>query len=161
MDRRQLLQAASTFGFGAVLPASAPNELQVGIVGIGGAGGNVLHFIAEKLPDSCRTVAIDTHADSLRRYCVSKTFSQSGFQSCLSISKVRGAATSHDAALPSLVGTFTLCSRFSTRPLHRQREKAPRWTRYSIKPHWQSFSIAKCVTRTVVASLLASTDLSA
>lgn len=67
MDRRELLQAASTFGFGAVLPASAPNELRVGIVGIGGAGGNVLHFIAEKLPDSCRTVAINTHADSLRR----------------------------------------------------------------------------------------------
>ena len=67
MDRRQFLQAINTYGLGAVLPASVRNELRVGVVGVGGAGGNVLHHIAGKLPDKCHTVAINTSTDTLHR----------------------------------------------------------------------------------------------
>lgn len=67
MDLRQFLQAINTFGLGVVLPASVRNELRLGVVGVGGTGGNVLRQFAEKLPDNCRTVAINTHADSLHR----------------------------------------------------------------------------------------------
>lgn len=87
MDRRHFIHVVNTLAFGSVLPASAEttgaarglvertnsiglkegirNGLRVGLVGVGGIGSHLLRDIAEKLPDKCRTVAINTHANSL------------------------------------------------------------------------------------------------
>jgi cell division protein FtsZ len=89
VDRRHFLHTINAFGIGTVLPASPEtpqatprfiestnsgllnavvrNALRVGVVGIGGAGGNVLNYLADGLPHLDRTVAINTHVDSLRR----------------------------------------------------------------------------------------------
>lgn len=89
MDRRHFIHIVNTLGFGSVLPASAEttgvarrlvertksivltegirNGLRFGLVGVGGIGSHLLRDIAERLPDKCRTVAINTHVDSLLR----------------------------------------------------------------------------------------------
>lgn len=67
MDRRHFLQTVNAFGVGAFMPASAQNEHRVGIVAIGGAGGNVLNDLAECLPQQCRTIAINTDVSALNR----------------------------------------------------------------------------------------------
>lgn len=72
MDRRQLLQAINTFGLGAVLPTSVRNELRAGVVAVGGAGGKVLRHITGKLPDNCRTVAINTDVSAWHRIKVDR-----------------------------------------------------------------------------------------
>jgi cell division GTPase FtsZ len=73
MDRRHFLRTINTLGIGAVLPVSARNELRVGVVGVGGAGGNVLIYLAERLPNLGRTIAISTHTESLYRRKVAVT----------------------------------------------------------------------------------------
>ena len=88
MDRRHFLKAVNACSAACALSTSAlatlaaprqepvnsvgrsaavRNAFRVGIVGIGGAGGNVLDYLAERLPHLDRTVAINTDADSLRR----------------------------------------------------------------------------------------------
>ena len=90
MKRRHFIQIVNTLGFGSVLPApdattqaarclveltnsamvnakGVRNGFRVGVVGVGGAGGQILRAIAGTLPDNCRTVAINTDANSLRR----------------------------------------------------------------------------------------------
>lgn len=64
MDRRHFLHAVNAFGVGAVMPTLPCSEYRVGIVAVGGAGGNVLNDLAGCLPQNCRTIAINTDASA-------------------------------------------------------------------------------------------------
>ncbi len=70
MDRRHFFNYISAFGIDTSLPALGHHELRVGVVGIGGAGANVLRYLREQLPNLNRTVAINSDACSLRRQSV-------------------------------------------------------------------------------------------
>ena len=81
MDRRHFLHNINALGFGAFLPSWSSNKqvslreaqrrgnpgLRIGIVGVGGAGGAILSYLAESIPYLGRSVAINTDADSLQR----------------------------------------------------------------------------------------------
>lgn len=67
MERRNFLHNLGALGVGVMLPASMRNGLRVGVVGVGGAGGNVLCDISKSIPNLCRSIAINTHAESLHR----------------------------------------------------------------------------------------------
>ena len=109
MDRRHFIQIVNTLGLGSVLPASADttqaarrlgeptnsvmvnaegigNGLRVGVVGVGGAGGQILSDISGTLPINCRTVAINTDANSLHRLKVDRKIRISDIQDELVIS---------------------------------------------------------------------------
>lgn len=67
MERRNFLHNLGALGIGVMLPTSMRNGLRVGVVGVGGAGGNVLCDLARSIPNLCRSLAINTHAGSLFR----------------------------------------------------------------------------------------------
>jgi cell division protein FtsZ len=67
MDRRHFLHNLRALGVGAMLSASTRLGPRVGVVAVGGAGGNVLSYLAERLPNLSRTIAINTHAGALHR----------------------------------------------------------------------------------------------
>jgi cell division protein FtsZ len=67
MERRNFLHNLGALGVGVMLPASVRNRLRVGVVGVGGAGGNVISYLTERISSPCRSLAINTHAGALHR----------------------------------------------------------------------------------------------
>lgn len=78
MDRRHFLHAVNVFGVGTVMPTLPCSEYRVGIVAVGGAGGNVLNDLAGCLPRRCRTVAINTQSSSFHRLIADRRISIDG-----------------------------------------------------------------------------------
>lgn len=72
MDRRQFIDSLVALGVFATLPAlaranntvTAKSLMRIGLVGIGGAGGNTMAAIARELPRLGRTIAIEIHLHS-------------------------------------------------------------------------------------------------
>ena len=78
MDRRVFLDYVRSIGTGAVLTAGYMSSLtaselprdglRVGVIGVGGAGRNLMQDIKNAIPNVVRTIAINTDTDALRKH---------------------------------------------------------------------------------------------